>query len=111
MTQLELYQVLKSFGMPVAYSHFEDTKESPAPFPPYITYKYSSDSDFKADNQNYLDIGNFQVELYTLKKDIQKEELIQDGFKELKIPYSKTETYIASEKCMQVVYEIQLIGG
>lgn len=111
MTQAELFTALKSLGMPVAYGEFENTEKNPAPAPPFITYQFAYGSDFKADNQNYLEISNFQIELYTLKKDLGKEKLVQDKLKELRLPYSKVETYIDTEKLRQVVYEIQLIGG
>lgn len=111
MTQAELYQALKAIGFPVAYSHFEDTPQNPAPKPPFITYQFVYSSDVKADNQNYVEISNFQIELYTAKKDLAAEKLVQDKLKELKLPYMKIETYLESEKLYQVIYEIQLIGG
>lgn len=111
MTQAELFTALKSLGMPVAYGEFENTEKNPAPSPPFITYQFAYSSDFKADNQNYLDIGNFQIELYTLKKDPVKEKLVQDKLKELRLSYSKVEAYLDTEKLRQIVYEIQLIGG
>lgn len=111
MTQGELFQALKSLGMPVAYGEFINTEENPAPSPPFITYQFAYDSGLKADNQNYLDISNFQIELYTVTKDPVREKLVQDKLKELRLPYSKVEAYIESEKVRQIVYEIQLIGG
>lgn len=110
MTQAELYAALKSLGMPVAYSHFENTQENPAPPPPFITYQFAYSSDMMADNQNYLAISNFQVELYTAKKDPAVEKLVQDKLKELRLPYSKTEIWLDDERLFQVIYEIQLIG-
>lgn len=110
MTQAELFQALKAIGYPVAYSHFEDTPQNPAPAPPFITYQFAYSNDLMADNQNYVEISNFQVELYTDKKDLVAEKKVQDKFKELSLPYSKSETYLDSEKLFQVVYQIQLIG-
>lgn len=106
MTQAELYQALKSLGMPVAYGSF-----STPVTPPFITYQFAYSSDLIADNQNYVDISNFQVELYTAKKDLAAEKLVQDKLKELGLPYSKVETFLEEEKLYQVIYEIQLIGG
>jgi len=111
MTQAELYSALKSLGMPVAYGEFKDDSQNPAPSPPFITYQFAYGGDFKADNQNYVDVGFYQVELYTVKKDPGTERLVQDKLKELRLPYSKVETWIDSEKLYQVIYEIQLIGG
>lgn len=106
MTQAELFQALKSLGMPVAYGSFS-THVSP----PFITYQFAYSSDVMADNQNYVEVSNFQIELYTDKKDLAAEKKVQDKLKELGLPYSKTEAWIDEEKLFQVIYEIQLIGA
>ena len=111
MTQAELFTALKSIGMPVAYSEFVSTPESPAPPPPFITYQFANGDDFKADNHNYVEISSFDIELYTAKKDPVTEKLVQDKLKTLRLPYSKSETWIDSEKMFQVIYGIQLVGG
>lgn len=111
MTLAELYQALKAIGYPVAYSHFVDTPQNPAPKPPFIVYRFVNSADMMADGQNYAEIGNFAVELYTDAKDPTAEQKVQDMFKELGLPYTKTETWIDSEKLFQMIYEIQLIGG
>ncbi|GIP38308.1 hypothetical protein J31TS4_15880 [Paenibacillus sp. J31TS4] len=106
-TQAELFQALKSLGMPVAYGEFE----APAPPPPFITYQFAYGSDMIADNHNYVEVGNFQVELYTAKKEPENEKLVQDKLKELRLPYSKVEAWLPEEKLRQIIYEIQLVGG
>src|SRR5690606_9161541 len=104
-TQAELYQALKSLGMPVAYGSFT----SPVS-PPFITYQFAYSNDFMADNINYFEISNFQVELYTSKKDLSAEQKVQDKLKELGLPYSKIEAFLEDEKLYQVIYEVQLVG-
>lgn len=111
MTQAELYQALKSIGLPVAYGEFIDTPENPAPSPPFITYQYAYSGDMIADNQNYLEAAFYQIELYTDKKDPATEKLVENKLKELRLPYSKIETWLDSENLRQVIYEVQLIGG
>jgi hypothetical protein len=106
MTQAELLQALKSIGYPVAYGSFSNPVT-----PPFITYQFSYSSDMIADNQNYVEISNFQVELYTDKKDLNAEKLVQDKLKELGLPYRKFETYLDTENLYQILYEIQIIGG
>lgn len=106
LTQAELYQALKSLGMPVAYGSFT----SPVS-PPFITYQFAYSNDIIADNVNYIEVSNFQIELYTAKKDLTAEKLVQDKLKELGLPYSKIEIFLEEEKLYQVIYEIQLIGG
>ncbi len=109
MTQQELYQALKSLGLPVAYSHFTETTGKPVPDPPFITYLATYSSDFQADNRNYKKIRNFQVELYTSKKDLAAEKLLEDLLDELELPYTESETYLESESLYQRIYDIQLI--
>ncbi|GIO63578.1 hypothetical protein [Paenibacillus cineris] len=106
MTQAELYSALKSLGMPVAYSSFASAVTAP-----FITYQFAYSNDMMADNMNYLDIGNFQVELYTIKKDLASEKLVKDKLKELELPYSMTEAWLDDEKLYQIIYEVQLLGG
>lgn len=106
MTEAELNQALKTIGLPVAYHSFKK-----APSPPYLVYLFSYSGDMMADNQNYVEVSNFQVELYNTKKDPVTEKLVQDKLKELGLPYTKTETYIESEGLFQVLYLIQTIGG
>lgn len=106
MTQAELYQELKSIGLPVTYHHF-----TTPPSLPYLVYLFLYSNDLIADNQNYQEISNFQVELYTNKKDLQSEALVESKLKALSMPYSKLETWIDTENLYQIMYEIQLIGG
>ena len=74
-----------------------------------MIYLYSYSNDLIADNHNYKEISYFQIELYTTKKDLASEKLVEDKLKEIELPYSKIETWIDSEKLYQVIYEIQLI--
>jgi len=111
VTLQELYTALKAIGYPVAYSHFVDTPQSPAPAPPFITYREAYSSDVMADNINYVGVSNIQIELYTDRKDPVAEAAGQSKLKELGLPYSKIETYIEDERLFQVIYEAQLIGG
>ena len=110
MTQAELYQALKSIGYPVAYGAFTRPVT-----PPFITYQFAYSNDMMADNVNYVAIDDFQIELYTAKKDLKKdlaaEQKVQDKLKELGLPYRKFETYLDKEKMFQIIYEIQILGG
>lgn len=106
MTQQELFIALKAVGLPVAYGSF-----ATAVSPPFITYQFAYGSDLIADNHNYFDISNFQIELYTVRNDPPTQILLQNKLKELQLPYSKLETWLNDEKMYQILYEIQLIGG
>ena len=101
MDEATLFNLLKSTGLPVAYHHFA----SP-PSPPYIVYLFSYSSNFGADNRVYNKQSNYQVELYSTKKDPASEKLLEDLFDDNDIYWEKTETYIESEGLYQVLYEI-----
>lgn len=100
----ELYLILKSTGLPVAYSHFNEIKS-----PPYITYLNSYSSNFNADNKVYKKIDNIQIELYTKYKDLEAEKKLEDLLDENEIVYETTEEWIDSEKLFQRIYEVRLI--
>jgi len=106
MTYMDLIQAMQGAGFPCAYHHFTDP-----PKPPYTVVLYAYSSDTQADNQNYADVGNYQLELYHTIKHPPSEMLIQNKLKELRLPYQKVESYIESEKLYQVIYRIRLIGG
>ena len=106
MTYVDLINELKDLGLPVTYGSFKTS-----PTPPFITVQFAYDGDFIADNQNYQDIGNYQIELYTTVKHPPTEQLVQNKLKELRLPYNKVETFLDSEDLYQVIYEFQIIGG
>lgn len=110
MTQIELYNALYSTNVPVSYLKFEDEPENPAPDPPFIVYYFENSENFGADNKVFNKINNFAIELYTVKKDFQKELLIEKVFDDNDIFWDKLETYIESEQLYEVRYAIQ-IGG
>lgn len=103
MSQDELYSELVSTGYPVNYHHFTEQEN-----PPYIVYLYTTSDDFMADNINYQSIDNYQVELYTFNKNLAAEKKVEDVLKKNKLPYTKFEAWIDSEKLYQMVYVIQI---
>ena len=106
ITYMDLIDEIKALGFECTYGSFKKKVS-----PPFTTIQYAYDSGMKADNQNYKDIGDYQLELYTKIKHPPSETLVQDKLKELRLPYGKTETRIKSEDLYQIVYDIQLIGG
>ena len=93
-------------GLPCAYHHFT----TPPP-PPYTVVLYAYSADVQADNQNYAEVGNYQLELYHTIKHPPSEKLIENRLRELRLPYQKTETHIESEGLYQIIYQIRLVGG
>lgn len=99
----ELNDGLKKLGFPVAYGHFA---EGHVPQLPYIVLKNMGTDNFAADGIAYHEIEDTDIELYCKKKDSAVEKKISDFLTENKIYYEKQETYIKSEKMIQVIFEI-----
>ncbi|MBQ1297454.1 MAG: hypothetical protein IIY21_25650 [Clostridiales bacterium] len=108
MTLKELNDALKSingFSNKVAYRAFPVGK---APKLPFICYLATSTDNFDADNSVYQVLQGVDVELYTAKKDIATETLIEAKFAELNIVWNKYEEWLDSEECYEIVYSITL---
>ena len=103
MTLNELYTILTSTGLPVAYSHFPEKQSLP-----FVTYVVAYSSNFKADNKVMQKIENIQVELYTAKKDLVTEELLETALRENSIPWEVVEAFLEEENCFQRIYEITI---
>jgi hypothetical protein len=101
MTPAELYQTLKTLGLPVAYHHFIDT-----PAPPYIVYLEFDSNAWGSDERNEVKRTAYLVELYTLKKDLETQEKLESLFNERGIKFGCIETFIESEKLYQAAYTI-----
>lgn len=89
-------------GLPLAYHHF---KSGQAPPLPYLTYVSKGDDPTFADDENYIDFNEINVELYTDKKDLVSEALVTGFFNAHKIPFLTYETWIDSEQMFEVLYQ------
>lgn len=105
MTTQEIYEGLKSLGYPVAYSHFA---EGDIPDLPYIVYYSSGTDNFSADGIVYHQITELNIELYTVKKDLEAEKKIENWMIENELFYEKSEYYIESERMLQVIFETEV---
>lgn len=103
MTLIELKRLLDTTGYPVAYSHFNEPKNTP-----FITYLVTYSPHFHADNKTYHKIDSVDIELYTKKKDLQAEQVLEDLLDENDLPYEPYEEYIESEKVFKKTYEVRL---
>src|SRR5690554_5468989 len=106
MTYLDMINEMEALGFPCTYGSFKSSP--PIPFT-VIQFAYSND--MMADNQNYKEVGNYQLEYYNSIKFPPDEMKIENRLKELRLPYTKTEVFLDSENLYQIVYEIQLMGG
>lgn len=107
MTQKEKLIMLKGLlektGMPAAYRAFPEKKAPPLP---YICYLVAYSANFAADGRVYESADHVQVELYTREKDTDAEGRVEDALSSF--VFEKTETYIESERCYQILYEIEV---
>ena len=73
---------------------------------PYICYLTSGNSNFGADGQVYFSAKRVQIELYTKHKQPDIEDKVEAALS----PYfwEKTEEYIDSEQCYQILYELEV---
>ena len=105
MTNTEIEQMIESFGLEFEYHHFE---EEDAIAPPFVVYFFPESDNFNADNIPYQEITSLRIELYTNRKDREKEEVIQDVLKQNQLPYTRAETFNVSEKMYMVVFETEV---
>jgi hypothetical protein len=57
----------------------------------------------------YKSIQTVQIELYTDKKDLEAEAILEAALNDNQLPYQTTETFIDSEQLFQKIYEVRLI--
>ena len=99
-----LYDLLLTLEIPVAYDHFETNKNVSIPF---LVYRETSPSTFKADDITYHQFFNYELELVTEKKDVALERQIEGLLTQNKIPYSKEdEVWDNDERIYHNFYEI-----
>lgn len=99
----QINDLLESTGYPVAYRFFP---EKDAPSPPFICYLVAYSNNFSADGKAYHNINHIQIELYTKNKDITAEDKVEKALSSFY--WEKTEEYIDSEQCYQIIYEIEV---
>lgn len=89
----------------IVYRQF---KEGSAPALPFVCFYVNDTDNFKADNKSYLKRQNIIVELYTATKSPATEQLIETALDNAGIPWDYTETYIDSESCYLIAYNVEV---
>ena len=95
--------------LPYAYYAFDkDTAKAP----PYIVYLSPGRSDLFADDLNYQQILDLNIELYTKTKRYDLETIIEANMTAKGLAYSKTESVIESDGVFMITYATEvLING
>lgn len=108
MTYDDIVNMLEEMNLPFVYDHFA---EGEAPEPPFICFLFPGTSNVFADNVVWQKISDFNIELYTDKKEPALEARLEDILTSYELPYEKSEVWIGSEKMYEVLYQTQMIGG
>ena len=100
----ELFTLLKTLNIPVAYDHFDSNKQVTIPF---LVYREIALSTFRADGITYHQFFNYELELITEKKEVALERQLEELLTTNKIPYEKQdEVWDQEEKIYHNYYEI-----
>lgn len=103
MTLAELKAQLETTGYRVAYHHFD---ESDAPTMPFICYVENSSNNFIADDQVYQRFREFDIQLFTKKKDETAESKVETALSSF--VWSKDCEFYEDEICYRTIYNIQI---
>lgn len=104
MEYKDIYDLLNTLNIPVAYDHFDDNKTIN---PPFIVYRESAPDTFKADNKTFYRPYNFEIELVTSIKTPALQKQIETLLDTNNIPYDITdEVWDNNEKIYHNFYEI-----
>lgn len=102
---MNIKELIEALGIPCAYDHFAEGEN---PSPPFSTYRYPESHNFGADNIIWSKATVVYLELYTDKKDLKTETLIEQALTEHGIYFDKSETWIDSEKLYEVLYLFEM---
>lgn len=104
MKHADLFQLLSTLNIPVAYDHFTSNKNVR---PPFVVYRETSSQTFKADGITYYRPYDFEIELVTEIKDVNLQEQIETLLTNNKIPYDiNDEIWDEDERIYHNFYEI-----
>lgn len=106
MTIQKINEMVAKIGLPFNYYEFpEGTSQAP----PYVVWFLSGDDDVHADNTNYCDIEQLNIELYTSEKDFDLETQVERVLKEYGLSFHKESARIDSERMQQTSWEMEVI--
>lgn len=101
MTEQELYTLLKTLKLPVAYDHFVDMDELPG-----IVYREATDNVFYADDVAFYLQNQYEVVLITKYKDVDLEAELETLFTQNDIAFEKQEYFNDAERVYFIEYDI-----
>ena len=108
MTHQEIAEMIAGIGLPYALDHFAKDDGAHPQSPPFICFFYPNDDDFIADNANYARITALTIELYTDAIEFDLEDTVESTLIAAGLPFTKTQTYIESERMYQTSYNTEV---
>ena len=105
MTKEQVVQMMEEFEIPYAYDHLV---EGESPEPPFLVYLYPGSDNFAADGRVFFKQDQLYIELYTDTKEPALEDRIEAILDAHELFYNKSETWIASEKLYEVLYQTEV---
>lgn len=96
---MNIYNVLKNTGLPVAYYHFKTVQK-----PPYIVYMGDGQDNFSADNSFYWSRNEYQIQYYFKKKNEDAEAAIEAALLRAGYQYEKSEDVYIQDQGVFVIY-------
>lgn len=103
MTLARLREILEGTGYPVTYRAWPERQ---APALPFICFLSNGDEPLFADSSMYYGYTSVRVELYTANKEPETEAKVEIALCDFH--WKKSETYIATERCYMIIYEIEV---
>lgn len=103
MKEKELFDLLKTLKIPVAYDHFEQYPDNKVA-PPFIVYRNTDPTTQKADDKTWYKHNNYIIDLVTDIKDVDLEDALEELLTLNHMPYDKEENYIDNERIYQIRY-------
>ena len=94
---------LDTTGLPNTYNAWPPGE---APELPFICYRFRNSNNLHADGGVYYSGSSIDVELMTKVKDPEAEKKVENAL--TGIHWEKSEDYIESQKCFQILYEIEV---
>lgn len=105
VTLQELKAVLERTGLPIVYDFWPMNE---APELPWICYRELSSANLFADGQVYFRLSFVDIDLYVRRKDPDSEALVEAALDGAGLCWEKTETFVQSEDCYQIKYQIEV---
>lgn len=106
-----VYDALKETGLPVAHMAFSADSEADAPKPPFMVFIRCAPTKHYADDEDYVQVEEYEVELYQSATSRATEKTVEDCLKEhFGFFTNGDETYIEEEGLIETVYTVRFLS-